>query len=80
MRSIDLTTGSPTRKIIAFAIPIFISIVLSLLVIIFAPNLVAIFSDSDADVIAQGARYLRIEGVFYILIAYLFIHYGFYRG
>ena len=56
------------------------SIVLSLLVIIFAPNLVAIFSDSDADVIAQGARYLRIEGVFYILIAYLFIHYGFIGG
>jgi Na+-driven multidrug efflux pump len=56
------------------------SLVLSILVFIFAPNLVAIFSDADADVIAQGAEYLRIEGMFYILIGYLFIHYGFYRG
>ena len=56
------------------------SVVVSLIIYIFAPDLIAIFSDADADVIAQGARYLRIEGMFYTLIGYLFIHYGFYRG
>ena len=56
------------------------SLPISALIYIFAPNLVAFFSDSDHSVIAQGAEYLRIEGLFYILIGYLFIHYGFYRG
>ena len=56
------------------------SVLLSVLVFLFAPNIVAMFSDADANVIAQGAEYLRIEGVFYILIGFLFIHYGFYRG
>lgn len=56
------------------------SVVISIFVFFFAPNLVAIFSEGDTDVIARGAEYLRIEGLFYILIGYLFIHYGFYRG
>ena len=56
------------------------SVLLSVLVFVFAPNLVALFSDRDAGVIAQGTEYLRIEGLFYVLIGYLFIHYGFYRG
>lgn len=56
------------------------SIPLSALIYVFAPNLVAFFSESDASVIMQGTEYLRIEGMFYVLIGYLFIHYGFYRG
>ena len=56
------------------------SVLVSVLIFIFAPNLVSIFSEQDALVIAQGAEYLRIEGLFYVLIGYLFIHYGFYRG
>lgn len=56
------------------------SVIISVLVILFAPNLVSVFSDTDAGVIAKGAEYLRIEGAFYILIGYLFIHNGFYRG
>lgn len=56
------------------------SLLLSALVVVFAPQLVAIFSDADSQVIAQGAQYLRIEGLFYLLIGYLFLHYGFYRG
>lgn len=58
----------------------FFGVLLSVLIFVFAPNLVAFFSDSDANVIEQGTVYLRIEGLFYVLIAYLFIHYGFYRG
>lgn len=57
-----------------------LSVLISALVLVFAPHLVAFFSDQDAQVIAQGAQYLRIEGLFYVLIGYLFIHYGFYRG
>ncbi|HOA31786.1 MAG TPA: MATE family efflux transporter, partial [Clostridia bacterium] len=56
------------------------SLPISALIYVFAPNLVAFFSDSDHYVIVQGAKYLRTEGLFYILIGYLFIHYGFYRG
>ena len=35
---------------------------------------------SEAAVIAEGARYLRIEGAFYFLIGILFLLYGLYRA
>lgn len=47
---------------------------------VFAPQLIAIFLPSDAAAIAEGARYLRIEGAFYVLIGYLFLFYALYRG
>lgn len=56
------------------------SIIVSALVVVFAPTLISWFSPQDISVIKIGAEYLRIEGIFYILIGYLFLHYGFYRG
>lgn len=56
------------------------SLVLTAFVFAFAPQLIALFSTDDAAVIQTGAEYLRIEGMFYVLIGYLFLFYGFYRG
>lgn len=57
------------------------SLVLSLLVCVFAAPLMALFIDTEETaVIAEGVRYLRIEGVFYCLIGGLFLLYGLYRG
>lgn len=54
--------------------------VISVCVWVFAPQLIRLFVPDDAAVIAAGAQYLRIEGTFYVLIGYLFLHYAFYRG
>lgn len=57
------------------------SLVLSLLVCVFAAPLMALFIDTEETaVIAEGVRYLRIEGAFYCLIGGLFLLYGLYRG
>jgi len=37
-------------------------------------------SPQETEIIAIGTEYLRIEGSFYIGIAYLFLLYGFYRA
>lgn len=54
--------------------------VITAVVLLFAPQLIGLFVPGDAAVIAAGATYLRVEGIFYILIGYLFLYYGFYRG
>lgn len=54
--------------------------VISVAVFLFASQLISLFAPDDLMVIQEGAKYLRIEGAFYILIGYLFLHYGFYRG
>ncbi|WP_333648463.1 MATE family efflux transporter [Lacrimispora sp.] len=54
--------------------------IISAAVCFFAPNLIALFVPDDKAVIEAGVQYLRIEGAFYVLIGYLFLHYGFYRG
>jgi putative MATE family efflux protein len=54
--------------------------VISAVVFLFAPRLIALFVPGDPEVIAAGADYLRIEGAFYVLIGYLFLYYGLYRG
>ncbi len=57
------------------------SLVASLTVFLMAEPLVGLFIKSDDfEVIAIGVRYLRIEGAFYVLIGFLFLFYGFYRG
>lgn len=57
------------------------SIAVSLLVFFFARPLIGIFlGGADAEVIGIGAAYLRTEGVFYVLIGFLFLLYGLYRG
>ena len=54
---------------------------ISLLVFIFAEPLMGLFIDrSETAVIAEGVRYLRIEGAFYCLIGVLFLLYGLYRA
>ena len=53
----------------------------SLLVVLFAGPLMSLFIDTgEVSVIAEGVRYLRIEGAFYALIGILFLLYGLYRA
>lgn len=57
------------------------SVIVSIVVIVFAKPLIGLFVKAvDVEVIAIGAQYLYIEGIFYILIGFLFMFYGFYRG
>lgn len=57
------------------------SLVLSLLVCVFAAPLMGLFIDTEETaVITEGVRYLRIEGAYYCLIGGLFLLYGLYRG
>ena len=47
----------------------------------FAAPLMRIFIDAgEMDVIAEGVRYLHIEGAFYLGIGWLFLLYGHYRA
>ena len=56
-------------------------VLVSVLVFAAAPWLIQIFVDgSEAEIIAIGAGYLRIEGAFYCGIGLLFLWYGYYRG
>lgn len=53
----------------------------SALIYVLAPMLIGIFIEpSETAIIAEGARYLRVEGVFYIGIGILFLLYGYYRA
>ena len=57
------------------------SLVISLLVFVFAQPLMSLFIDAgETAVIAEGVRYLRIEGAFYALIGILFLLYGLCRA
>ena len=57
------------------------SLAISLCVFVFAKPLMALFIDaSEAAVIAEGVRYLHIEGSFYFMIGGLFLLYGLYRA
>lgn len=65
----------------AFRTIILFCIVISSVVLIFARQLITIFvSASETAIIDIGAQYLYIVGVFYVLIGFLFMFYGFYRG
>ena len=53
----------------------------SALIFVLAPMLIGIFVEpTETEIIAEGARYLRVEGVFYIGIGILFLLYGYYRA
>ena len=57
------------------------SLVISLGVFVFAEPLMALFIDgAETEIIAEGVRYLRIEGSFYFMIGLLFLLYGLYRA
>ena len=56
-------------------------IVISAIVCAFARPLMTIFVDpGETEIIKEGVRYLRIEGVFYCGIGCLFLLYGLYRA
>lgn len=56
-------------------------IVVSLAVVIFARPLMLLFINAgETAIVAEGVRYLRIEGTFYCGIGCLFLLYGLYRG
>lgn len=56
-------------------------VIISLAVFIFAKPLMMIFIDGgETAIIAEGVRYLRIEGAFYSGIGCLFLLYGLYRA
>lgn len=56
-------------------------VVISATVFVFARELMLIFVKSeDAELIAIGVEYLRIEGACYVGIGCLFLLYGLYRG
>lgn len=53
----------------------------SVMVCIFAEDLMGIFTDPEkVQIISEGARYLRIEGAMYAAIGILFLWYGYFRG
>ena len=57
------------------------SLVGSCIVCVFAAPLMQLFVGAqETAVIAEGARYLRIEGAFYCCIGCLFLLYGLYRA
>lgn len=68
-----------TRR--AFAMSISFSILISLLVCVFAGPLMGIFvKPGETGVIAAGVIYLRVEGTCYLGIGCLFLLYGYYRA
>ncbi len=57
------------------------SLLISLLVFVFARPLMSIFVQAgETAVLDAGVRYLRVEGTFYLGIGLLFLLYGFYRA
>ncbi|NLM06184.1 MAG: MATE family efflux transporter [Tissierellia bacterium] len=71
--------GSGYRQ--AMTISIAFCIIASILVNVFAVDLISLFIDpSEKEIISIGVQYLRIEGSFYIGIGILFLLYGLYRG
>lgn len=65
----------------AFLISFCFSVLISVIVCIFAKPLMQIFvNSSETDVIRCGIRYLHIEGAFYCGIGWLFLLYGYFRA
>lgn len=57
------------------------SCIVTVLILFFAENIIKIFVDSqEKTVIALGVEYVRTVAIFYILIGFLFMFYGLYRG
>ncbi len=65
----------------AFCTSAVFSLVISLLIVVFAAPLMSIFIDpSETAILAAGITYLRVEGSCYIGIGILFLLYGYYRA
>lgn len=56
-------------------------IVLSIIIVSFSSQLMTMFVDpSEIKVIQTGVDYISVVGIFYMLIGFLFMFYGFFRG
>ena len=64
----------------AFALVTAFCLAVSVLVFIFAGQLMALFVGDEPDIVLIGSNYLRIEGTFYCGIGVLFLLYGYYRA
>ena len=68
----------------AVKVSIGFSLLVSALIWLFGTGLMGMFIDAGeanvAAIIAEGVRYLRIEGTFYFAIGGLFLFYGLYRA
>ena len=65
----------------SFAASAIFCLAISSVIFIFAKNLMTLFVDpKETLIIAEGARYLRIEGAMYVGIGILFLWYGYFRG
>ena len=65
----------------AFAVAMLFCIAVSAVICVFARPLMALFVEAgETEVLREGVRYLRIEGVFYCGIGCLFLLYGLYRA
>ena len=66
---------------ISIAVSVGFCAAVSVLIFVFAERLMGVFIEpGETAVIAEGARYLRIEGATYIGIGILFLWYGYFRG
>ena len=66
---------------IAFRLSSLFCLSVSVLIFLYAGNLMKIFvSSSNTDIISAGISYLRIEGSMYIGIGILFLWYGYFRA
>lgn len=60
---------------------IILSAAISMAAFLFAPNLITLFVNKDAqNVIRIGVAYLRIVPLFYVLLGFIVMFYGFFRG
>ncbi len=58
-----------------------LSALISFIAFVFAPHLITLFIQKEAtDVIAVGVGYLRIVSLFYVLLGFIVMFYGFFRG
>lgn len=65
----------------AFVTTLIFSLIVSVLVFVFAEPLMLVFiRPEETEILAVGVEYLRIEGAFYCGIGILFLLYGYYRA
>ncbi|MDO4484178.1 MAG: MATE family efflux transporter [Clostridia bacterium] len=65
----------------AFVLSAVFCMAVSCVIVLLAPQLMQLFIPADETaVIAEGVRYLRIEGVMYVGIGILFLWYAYFRG
>ena len=72
---ISIGVKSAIKTIIIFCV------VVSLLILLFSRNIMLLFvNKTDTEVISLGVEYISVVAAFYVLIGFLFMFYGLYRG